>query len=110
MDSSGNGHRLETFRPTIPHGGMGGGGGGFRGSTMQKTGKCGQTAGPIWNKICTYNAGESGNGHRLDTIGSMRHQGVYFDAGLSRGNVLGFKEVNISSKVYGMPRSPEKTN
>ena len=38
----------------------------------------------------------------------MRHQGEHFDAGLSRGNVLGFKEVNISSKVWGMPRSPEK--
>ena len=40
----------------------------------------------------------------------MRHQGEHFDAGLSRGNVLGFKRVNISSKVLGMPRSPEKTN
>ena len=26
-DSSGNGHRLKTIRPTIPHGGIGGGGG-----------------------------------------------------------------------------------
>ena len=25
-DSSGNGHRLKTVRPTIPHGGIGGGG------------------------------------------------------------------------------------
>ena len=38
----------------------------------------------------------------------MRHHGEHFDAGLSRGNVLGFKVVNISSKVWGMPRSPEK--
>ena len=30
----------------------------------------------------------------------MRHQGEHFDAGLSRGNVLGFKGVNISSKVW----------
>ena len=36
--------------------------------------------------------------------------GGHFDAGLSRGNVFGFKVVNISSKVWGMPRSPEKTN
>ena len=34
----------------------------------------------------------------------MRHQGEHFDAGLSRGNVLGFKGVNFSSKVLGMPR------
>ena len=38
----------------------------------------------------------------------MRHQGEHFDAGLSRRNVLGFKGVNISSKDWGMPRSPEK--
>ena len=37
------------------------GGGGFRGSTIRKTGKCGQTAGWIGNNFCTYNADESGN-------------------------------------------------
>ena len=42
--------------------------GGFRGSTIQKPGKCGQTAGPIGNKFCTYNAGESGNGHMLNKL------------------------------------------
>ena len=40
----------------------------------------------------------------------MRHNGKHFDAGLSKGNVLGFKGFNISSKVRGMPRSSEKTN
>ena len=65
MDSSGNGHRLKTIRPMIPHGGILGG---FRGSTIQKPGKCGQTAGPIGNKFCTYNAGESRNGHRLNKL------------------------------------------
>ena len=38
----------------------------------------------------------------------MRHEGEHFDAGISKGNVLGFKGVNISSKVWGMPRSREK--
>ena len=52
VDSSGNGHRLKTIRPTIPHGGILGD---IRGSTIQKPGKCGQTAGPIGNKFCTYN-------------------------------------------------------
>ena len=65
VDSSGNGHRLKTIRPTIHHGGILGG---FRGSTIQKPGKCGQTAGTIGNKCCTYNAGESGNGHRLNKL------------------------------------------
>ena len=40
----------------------------FMGSTIQKTGKCGQTAGPIGTHFCTYNADESGNGHRLNKL------------------------------------------
>ena len=64
VDSSGNGHRLNTITSKIPSGAIGGGGG-VRGSTIQNTGKCGQTAGPVGNKLCKYNADESGNGHRL---------------------------------------------
>ena len=50
VDSSGNGHRLKTIRPTIPRGDILGG---FMGSTIQNTGKCGQTPGPIGNTLCT---------------------------------------------------------
>ena len=50
VDSSGNGHRLKTIRPTIPRGDILGG---FMGSTIQNSRKCGQTAGPIGNKLCT---------------------------------------------------------
>ena len=64
-DSSGSRHRLNTIRPTIPNVGIFGG---FRVSTIQKPGKCGQTAGPIGNKFCTYKAGESGNGYRLNKM------------------------------------------
>ena len=49
VDSSGNGHRLKTIRPTIPWGDILGG---FMGSTIQNSGRCGQTAGPIRNKLC----------------------------------------------------------
>ena len=42
-DSSGNGHRLNTIRPTIPQGGIWGG---LEGQQF-KTGKCGQTARPL---------------------------------------------------------------
>ena len=65
--SSGNGHTgtlKKIIRLTIPQGGIWG----FRGSTIPKTGKCGQTAGPVGNKCCTYNADESGNGHRLTKL------------------------------------------
>ena len=72
------------------------------GSTIQKTVKCGQTAGPIGNQFCTYNAYESGNG-QVEQIGPMRHQGEHFDVGLSRGNFWGFRGVNMSSNVWGMP-------
>ena len=61
---------LSTTSPihtTIPHGGIWGGGG-VRGSTIQKPGICGLTAGPIGNKFCTCNAGESGNGHMLNIL------------------------------------------
>ena len=50
-----------------------------------------------------YNTGESEKWTQVKRIGPMIHQGVNFDAGLSRGNALGFKWVNISSKVWGMP-------
>ena len=48
VDSSGN--RLKRIHPTITQGGILGG---FMGSTIQNTVKCGQTAGPIVSKFCT---------------------------------------------------------
>ena len=52
-DSSGNGHRLNTSHPSIPQGACRGGGGGVRGSHIQKvSGSC-QTAGPIGTKFGT---------------------------------------------------------
>ncbi len=51
VDSSGNGHRLNTFRPTLPQGSILGG---FMGTTIQKTGKFGQTAVPIGTNFGTY--------------------------------------------------------
>ena len=72
VDSSGNGHRLKQFAPRYPRGICG-----VRWSTIQKSGKCVQTTGPIGNLFCTYNADESENGHGLnnwapwDTRGSI---------------------------------------
>ena len=74
MDSSGNGHRLKQFAPRYPTAAFGGGG--FRGSTTQKPGKSGETAGPIGNKYCTYNTGEL---TKVEQIVPMRRQGEQFD-------------------------------
>ena len=49
-DSSGNGHRLNTIRPTIPQGHIRGGGGGHN---FKCLGSC-QTAGPIGTTFGTY--------------------------------------------------------
>ena len=101
VDSSGNGHRLKTIRLTIPQGGIGGGGG--LGSTIQKTGKCGQTVGPIGILNCAHIMQMNLGMVLVEQSGPIRHQGEHFDAGLSRGNFWGFRGVNISLKVWGMP-------
>ena len=86
MDSSGNGHRLKTIRPTIPQGGTLGG---FMGSTIQNTGKCGLTAGPIGNKFCTCKIQMNLGKDTGRTNWPQRHQGQHFDVGLSGGNLGG---------------------
>ena len=67
-DSSGNGHRLNTFRPTI-HQVACRGGGGVSGSQIEKSGEFG-----IWYT----SADSSGNGHRLNTIRPSIPQGVFW--------------------------------
>ena len=86
-------------------------GGGGRWSQIQKSGEAVKRLHRLAPHLL-HVADSSGNGQMLNVehIGTMRHQEEHFDAGLSRGNVLGFKGVNISSKVGGMPRSQDKTN
>ena len=67
------------------------------GQTIQKTGKCGQTAGLIGNKFCTYNADESVNGHRLNKLAPWYTRGEHFDTGLSRSNFRGGGKYFIKS-------------
>ena len=50
MDSSGNEHRLKTIRPTIPHGGI----------VVKRLDRL--------EINFAHNAGESGNGHRLNKL------------------------------------------
>ena len=57
---------------------------------FKRLGNCGQTAGRVGNQLCTYNAGEFGNGQRLNKLAPLdRHRGGHFYVGLSRGNVFG---------------------
>ena len=74
-DSSGNGHRLNTSRPSIPQGELGGGGVG--GHKLKSLGKLpnGCTS---WHRIWYTSADSSGNGHRLNTIRPTIPQGQFF--------------------------------
>ena len=79
MDSSGNVHRINISPHDTPRRHLGGGG--VRGSTIQKPGKCGQTAGPIGNKLCTYNVVEYGNGHRLNKLATRETREILLTRG-----------------------------
>ena len=67
-DSSGNGHRLNTIRATIPQGAFGdGGGGGLGGHKFKSLGKL-WNGWADWHQIWYMSADSSGNGHMLNTI------------------------------------------
>ena len=72
-DSSGNGHRLNTIRPTIPQGHLGGGGVGDH--TFKCLGKL-SNGWTDWHQIWYKSADSSGNRHRLNTIRPSIPQGV----------------------------------
>ena len=65
-DSSGNGHRLNIIRPTMPQGHVGGGGG-LGGHTFKCLGKL-SNGWTDWHHIWYKYADSSGNQHRLNTI------------------------------------------
>ena len=64
-DSSGNGHMLNTIRPTIPQGHWGGGG--VRGSQIKMFGEAVKRLDRLAPNL-VKSADSSGNGHRLNTI------------------------------------------
>ena len=64
-DSSGNGHRLNPSRPSIPQEALGGGG--LRGHKFKRLGKL-SNGFTDWHNIRYTSADSSGNGHRLNTI------------------------------------------
>ena len=73
VDSSGNGHRLKTIRPTIPRGNILGG---FMGSTsfweMWSNGR------NDWEYILhMQNADDSGNGHRVNKLAPKTQWGAF---------------------------------
>ena len=78
-DSSGNGHRLNTIRPSIPQGAFLGGLGGHH---FKSIGKLSNDC-TDWHQIWYPFADSSGNGHRLNTIRPSIPQGAL------RGVVVG---------------------
>ena len=66
-DSSGNGHRLNTSRPSIPQ--VAFRGRGVRVSQIQNSGEAVKRL-TDWHQIGYTSADSSGNGHRLNTIRS----------------------------------------
>ena len=67
-DSSGNRHRLNTIRPSIPQGVLGG-------HTLKGLGKMSKSW-IDWYQIWYTSADSSGNGHRINTIRPSIPQGV----------------------------------
>ena len=63
-DSSGNGYRLNTSRPSIPQGACRGGGGGVRGHKFKSLGKLSKGWTDL-HQIWYTSVDSSGNGHRL---------------------------------------------
>ena len=73
-DSSGNGHRLNTSRPSIPQGAFRGEGVG--GHNFKSLGKLSNGC-TDWHRIWYPSADSSGNGHRLNTIHPTIPQGNF---------------------------------
>ena len=87
-DSYGNGHRLNTSRPSIPQGTFRGGGG-VGGHKFKSPGKL-SNGWTDWHRIWYTWADSSGNGHRLNTIHPTIPQGHFgFVYGSTNSNVWG---------------------
>ena len=71
-DSSGNGHRLNTIRPSIPQGHLGGLGGHQFKSIWKLSNGC-----TDWHQIWYTYADSPGNGHRLNTFSPSIQQGAF---------------------------------
>ena len=78
-DSSGNGHRLNPSRPSIPQGAFRGGGavGGHKFKSLEKL----SNGCTDWHYIWYMSADSSGNGHRLNTIRLSIAQGAFGGGG-----------------------------
>ena len=107
VDSSGNGHRLKTIHPTIPRSDILGG---FMGSTIKNSGKCGQTAGPIGNKLCTCKMQMNLGKDTGWTNWPKRHQGEHFYVELSRGKFWGLIFHQKSGECHDIQRKQMKIN
>ena len=85
-DSSGNGHRLNPSRPSIPQGALGGGG--LGGHTFKRLGKLSNGC-TDWHRMWYTSVDSSGNGHRLNTIRPTIPQGNFGGFRVSQMQVFG---------------------
>ena len=76
-DSSGNGYRQITIRPSIPQGVLGGGGGGHKFKSLGKL----SNNWTNWHQIWYMSVDSSGNGHRLNTSRLSIPQGAFWGGG-----------------------------
>ena len=85
--SSGNGHRLNTIRPSIPQGALKGGLGGHKFKSLEKL----PNGWTDWHQISYTSADSSGNGHRLNTIRPSILQGAFWASYRKQIQVWGAK-------------------
>ena len=108
-DSSGNGHRFNTIRPSIPQRAFGGGG--LWGHKLKTAKESCQTTGPIGTKFGMYTfVDSSGNGHRLKTICPTVPQGGIWGGGLGGQQFKRLGNVVKRLDRFGINLAPVQMN
>ena len=92
VDSSGNGHRLNTIRSSIPQGHLGG----LGGHKFKRLGKL-SNGWTDWHRIWYTSADSSGNGHRLNAIRPSIPQGHLGGGGFRGSQIQDWHQIGYTS-------------